>query len=527
VSVHSNWPETRQPYYDEPKPPGRGGGRYLLLLLALMASIVLCLTGVFAARLLRSDDPPPTLPAYISVTTAVPQVMGTVPAGTPGQPKLEIQPQQGYVNTLITVTGIGWSPGEPVFIFLRTPQGDASDNYAYAAAVADDRGSFRTAVTFPSEARWSGQSVATVMARGSRSGLEASARFDLVAPTATSTLPLPTLPPTQPVTATPLVTDTPPPSPTATATSTPTSPPVITEWLGQYYIGRDLSGDPVVVRNETAIDFNWGLGSPGVGVPPDQFSARWTRQLNFREAYYRFTIWADDGIRLWLDGDLLIDEWQDGIIEGLAVERFVPGGTHSLRVEYYENTGGAMARFVLERVAAPTATPSPTATSTPPEPGTATPTFTPTSAPTEAPPPTAAPPGEVLPGAWQGEYYDNPLLSGDPALTRTDPEINFDWGLGSPAEGLPDDGFSVRWTGSLWLPAGRYRYTLAADDAARLLIDGRSVINPHQGQAGMPQTGEVILGEGTHSFQVEYVEVMGTASVRLSGEAVTTTAAGR
>jgi len=513
--VHSNWPEARQPY-GGPEPPSRWGSRTVLLLLALVAAVVLCLTGILAASLLRSDDRPPTLPAdvgAVSVTTAVPQVQGTVPAGTPGQPELEIQPRSGYVNTLITVTGVGWSPGEPVFIFLRTPQGDASGNYAYAAAVADDRGSFRTALTFPSEARWINQAVASVVARGSRSGLEASAPFDLVVPTATSTVPLPTLPPIQPATATPLTTATPLPTLTATPTSTPL--PVITDWLGEYFAGQGLAGAPLLVRNDTAIDFNWGVGSPAAGVPVDGFSARWTRQLNFREAHYRFTVWADDGIRLWLDGELLIDQWRDGVVEGIAVDRFLPGGSHSLRVEYYENTGGAMARFAVERLQAPTATPSATL----PAANTATPTVTPT--------PTAAPPTQVLPGAWQGDYYTNPLFVGDPFLTRTDAEINFDWGQGAPVEGLPSDAFSVRWTGSLWLPAGRYRYHLVADDVARLLIDGQLVVGPQQMRSGLQQTADVLLGEGTHTFQVEYVELTGPASIRLSGEVATATTAGR
>jgi hypothetical protein len=510
VSVHANWSEPRQPYAG-PEPSGSSGSRGILLLLASVAGIVLCLTGVLAAKLLQSDTPPPTLPAdvgAINVTTAVPQVIGTVPAGTPGQPELEIEPQQGYVGTLITVTGMGWSPGEPVFVFLRTTEGDPAGNYAYAAAVADDRGSFRTALTFPNEARWSGQSVALVAARGSRSGLEASAQFDLVAPSATSTVPLPELPPTQPATATSAASNTPPPTPTSTLTPTPTPtpPPVITDWLGEYFVGLGLAGAPVLARNDTAIDFNWGLGSPGAGVPVDQFSARWTRQLNFREAHYRFTVWADDGIRLWLDGELLIDEWRDGVVEGLAVDRFVPGGWHALRVEYYENAGGAMVRFVLERVQAPTATPSPTLA----------PAYTDT--PTPTPPPTTAPPSQVLPSAWQGEYYANPLLAGDAVLVRTDAEINFDWGQGAPAEGLPSDAFSVRWTGSQWLPTGRYRYSLVADDVARLFIDGQPVLLPQQLRMVTLATVEVSLGEGTHVFVVEYVEISGGASIRLWGE---------
>jgi hypothetical protein len=443
-------------------------------------------------------------------------VQGTVPAGTPGQPELEIQPRSGYVNTLITVTGIGWSPGEPVFIFLRTQQNDPSGNYAYAAAVADDRGSFRTALTFPNEARWSDQPVASVVARGNRSGLEASAPFDLVVPTATSTVLLPTQPPTRTPTVTRPVTDTPTPTPTPTATETPTSTPepVITDWLGEYYAGRDLAGAPIVRRNDTSIDFNWGLGSPGADVPIDGFSARWTRQLNFREAYYRFTVWADDGIRLWLDGDLLIDQWQDGVVEGLAVERLVPGGTHSLRVEYYENTGGAMARFLLERVQPPTATPSPTL----PPPSTATPTPTPE--------PTEGPPVQVLPGSWQGEYYANPVFEGDPFLVRTDAEINFDWGEGAPAEGMPADGFSVRWTASHWLPEGQYHFVLTYNGTARLVIDGQFIVGLRPVQPGtQQQTIDVSLSEGTHSFQVDLVNLRGPASVQLWGEVSTSRAA--
>lgn len=524
MSVHSNWPEARGPRVpgDGSEPPGRWGSRTVILLLALVAAVVLCLTGVVAASLLRSDDPPPTLPAVVgevSVTTAVPQVQGTVPAGTPGQPELEIQPRSGYVNTLITVTGIGWSPGEPVFIFLRTPENDPAGNYAYAAAVADDRGSFRTALTFPNEARWSGQPVASVVARGSRSGLEASAPFDLVVPTATSTVPLPTLPPTRTPTATSPVTDTPAATPTPTATETPTSTPVpvITDWLGEYFAGRDLAGAPIVVRNDTSIDFNWGLGSPAAGVPVDGFSARWTRRLNFREAYYRFTVWADDGMRLWLDGDLLIDHWQDGVVEGMAVERLVPGGTHSLRVEYYENTGGAMARFLLERVEPPTATPSPTL----PAPGTATPT------PTSTPPPTEGPPVQVLPGSWRGEYYANVMFEGDPALVRTDAEINFDWGEGAPAEGMPADNFAVRWTASHWLPEGRYRFVLTYDGTARLVIDGQLIVGLRPVQPGLQQQNiEVSLSEGTHSFQVDLINMRGPASVQLRGEVSTSRASG-
>jgi len=76
-------------------------------------------------------------------------------------------------------------------------------------------------------------------------------------------------------------------------------------------------------------------------------------------------------------------------------------------------------------------------------------------------------PGSSLPDQWQGEYFANPVFQGPPALVRQDAVVNFDWGEGSPGEGIPADGFSVRWTGEQWVSAGEYAYLLLADDGAR------------------------------------------------------------
>jgi len=57
-------------------------------------------------------------------------------------------------------------------------------------------------------------------------------------------------------------------------------------------------------------------------------------------------------------------------------------------------------------------------------------------------------------GAWQGEYFGNPDLNGQPALVRYDGDIDFDWGPGSPDPSVPADHFSVRWTRSASIPAG-------------------------------------------------------------------------
>jgi formylglycine-generating enzyme required for sulfatase activity len=100
---------------------------------------------------------------------------------------------------------------------------------------------------------------------------------------------------------------------------------------------------------------------------------------------------------------------------------------------------------------------------------------------------------------------------------RYDPEINFDWGLGSPDPLLPADAFSVRWTGWLKAPKpGKYTLRLEADDGARLWLDGRLLIDRWQPYDAGAYQVEVDLTDGPHELRVEYVEVFGGATVRLS-----------
>lgn len=60
---------------------------------------------------------------------------------------------------------------------------------------------------------------------------------------------------------------------------------------------RDLSGSPALVRQDGDIDFDWGNGAPGPGVPADNFSVRWTNTLRLDKGNYRFTVETDDGMR--------------------------------------------------------------------------------------------------------------------------------------------------------------------------------------------------------------------------------------
>lgn len=365
----------RQGIHGRPKPVARGGWEYVIALLLLAPLIVLCAAGLFLARELLPDTSLAILPALVTRTPLRDPTASSVQSMT----LVTIQPQQGYVNTLVTVTGQGWFAGEPVFVSLRSQRDGDGPSYAYAAAVANERGQFSTALTFPDEMRWIEAEWATVVAQGSRSGFEASARFTLTPPMPTNTLPPPTAAPTA------AATDTPLPTNTVIPTLMPTTV-VISDWLGEYFANRTLAGEPVFVRNDVTVDFYWGIDPPGDGVPADGFSARWTRSQFFTRSDYHFFVAADDGVRFWIDGQLLVEDWQNGPLRPHAFDLYLPEGEHTLHVEYYENLGEAGMQLGWEPIELPPETLTPTHTVEP----SATPSLTPepTDTPAVMPEPT-------------------------------------------------------------------------------------------------------------------------------------------
>jgi len=234
----------------------------------------------------------------------------------------------------------------------------------------------------------------------------------------------------------------------------------------------ELSGEPVL-RNDPEINFQWGTGEPAAGIRPDGFSARWTRRLAFSADTYRFSLRVDDGARLWIDGEKLIDQWQDGPVRTLVAEQFLDEGEHDIRVEMYDRAGDATAQLWWEKE-------------------------------------------QTFPD-WKGEYFANPGLDGEPQVVRNDKVIDFHWGTDAPTRGLAPDGFSIRWTRELYTPDGLYRFSVEVDDGARLWVDGLAIIDEwHDGQA--IYTGEATLDEGKHAVQLEMYEHTGDALVRFRWE---------
>ena len=127
-------------------------------------------------------------------------------------------------------------------------------------------------------------------------------------------------------------------------------------WRGEYFNNINLAGDPSMVQDNGVgfLSFDWGIDGPSslCGVFTDYFSARWTRTVNLQAATYRFTVNnIDDGIRLYIDGQLKIDRWFDASGTSTVDVSFPSVGDHIIKLEYYER--GGLARANLSWAAPP------------------------------------------------------------------------------------------------------------------------------------------------------------------------------
>jgi hypothetical protein len=141
---------------------------------------------------------------------------------------------------------------------------------------------------------------------------------------------------------TPLPSSTPQPTDTPLPIPTPAPEPVKAPvFLGEYFDNKNLKGKPELVRYDNGILFDWGKKSPGEGVPKDRFSVRWTAEEEFAGGVYTFSVWSDDGLRIYIDDKIVYDEWHKQKADLYEFDLTFTEGTHKIRVEFFDHKGKA------------------------------------------------------------------------------------------------------------------------------------------------------------------------------------------
>jgi regulation of enolase protein 1 (concanavalin A-like superfamily) len=121
-----------------------------------------------------------------------------------------------------------------------------------------------------------------------------------------------------------------------------------------YYPEMDLSGQGIE-RVDSTVGFDWGWGTPCEGIGPNHFSVRWEGELEaeFTEPY-AIQMVSDDRARIWLNGDLLIDEWYEHAEQAsTALVNLEAGKRYLIRIDYFENRGRAVAKLLWSSPSTP------------------------------------------------------------------------------------------------------------------------------------------------------------------------------
>ncbi|MCG7410227.1 PA14 domain-containing protein [Paenibacillus sp. ACRRX] len=256
---------------------------------------------------------------------------------------------------------------------------------------------------------------------------------------------------------------------------------------GEYFDNSNLT-NLKLSRDDSQIDFNWGLASPDASIDADTFSVRWTGSIipRYSESY-QFYMAADDGVRLWINNQLILDSWMDHAAELTSRQIALTAGTkYDIRVEYYENQGAAVAslqwssKSQIKEV---------------------------------VPESQLYLPSKANGTGLKGEYYDNVDLT-NLKLTRTDAQVEFAWAAESPDPAIEADTFSVRWSGYV-VPKYTEEYTfyMSSDDGVRIWVNNQLILDKWEDQANELTSIPIQLTAGQrYEIRVEYFENLGNAT---------------
>ena len=345
---------------------------------------------------------------------------------------------------------------------------------------------------------------------------------------------------------------------------------------GNYYDNMDFTA-LALTRVDPTVDFDWGLGSPSPLMGNDQFSVRWTGQVSplYTETYIFYSN-TDDGARLWVNGQLVIDRWvNQALQEDSGFITLTAGQYYDIQYDYFDDTQDAIVHLswsspsqpkqiipvdrlrtvsagVADFSGSPTNGLAPlsvhfTDLSSVPGPsawlwnfgdGSTSSTQNPThlyaaagtydvrldvtgsngvvTAQKLAYVTVSASTVSYQPGLT-GSYYDNLEFTGF-KFSRVDSTIDFNWGFGSPDPRIGNDTYSVEWTGQVSPRyTETYRFYAKSDDGNRLWINNQLIIDRWTQQALREDSGSVALTAGQYyNLQMDFFDNIQEGEVHLS-----------
>jgi hypothetical protein len=258
-----------------------------------------------------------------------------------------------------------------------------------------------------------------------------------------------------------------------------------------YYNGSNFSGTAVRVSADN-INYNWGSAAPVAGINADNFSARYEAQLTpTTTATHDLCVVADDGVRLFVNGYRVIDDWNDSSSgERCGKLHLSAGQTYWLQLDYYENRYDAAVRLLW-------ANPSMSK--------------------------------QVIPASAlsccsdrsgvSGSYFANTILDGT-GVSMGARQINFDWRTASPVAGLPRVQFSMRWL-SNFTPrfSEQYRLYVTVAGGVRVRVNNQIVLeNLNEIDIGTYQISLPLSAGVGNNLQIDYIDRSGDAVLRLEWE---------
>lgn len=243
------------------------------------------------------------------------------------------------------------------------------------------------------------------------------------------------------------------------------------EFAAFYYNNANLTGAPAYIDYLEKIDKVWDPDeSPASGVNKD-FSAAFFGYFDFKEAEYLFTAKADDNVRVYVDGEKILDRWNSYKAgEVLHTTKAMTEGRHLVRVEFRDTGGDAIIYAHWEETT------------------------------------------NKFVAVYSNKHGD----SYTPVRVVTEDRINHDWGSGSPYFIIVNsDYFSVDWTGKFTFEEGDYYFNAQADDTLEIKVDGQTVYR--QNTSSEQWKSEMAhITAGVHTIQVHFYENEGLAYAKVN-----------